>query len=113
MPNRLVLDFDLICLSSSSLSNLISPVLEIQFWHDYYDCGFYFGDYQKNQCGGNSFYSKTYHNSNPNDSIVMNISVDEINYSISGDFTLFDLTGSSPTVNVIFDDYPITVENIN
>ena len=113
VPNRLVLDFDLICLSSSSLSNLISPVLEIQFWHDYDGYGFYFGDYQKNQCGGNSFYSKTYHNSNPNDSIVMNISVDEINYNISGDFTLFDLTGSSPTVNVIFDDYPITVENIN
>ena len=43
----------------------------------------------------------------------MNINIDEINYNISGDFTLFDLTGSSPTVNVIFDDYPITVENIN
>ena len=113
MPNRLVLDFDLICLSSSSIPNLISPVLEIQFFHSYDGYSPYFGDYQKNQCGGNSFYSKIYHNSNPNDSIVMNISVDEINYSISGDFTLFDLTGSSPTVNVIFDDYPITVENIN
>tara|TARA_A100001388_G_scaffold190715_1_gene143518 strand:+ start:128 stop:712 length:585 start_codon:yes stop_codon:yes gene_type:complete len=113
VPNRLVLDFDLICLPSSNLSNNTSPILEIQFWHDYYDCGFNFGDYQKNQCGGNSFYSKIYHNSNSNDSIIMNISVDEINYNISGDFTLFDLTGSSPTVNVIFDDFPVAVENIN
>ena len=43
----------------------------------------------------------------------MNINIDEINYNISGDFTLFDLTGSSPTVNVILDDFPITIEVYN
>ena len=112
-PHRLVLDFGLICLTSSSTSNFTPQLIEIDFWHDYYDGGVFTGAYRKNQCGGNSFYSANYTNSNPNDSIVMNINIDEINYNISGDFTLFDLTGSSPTVNVILDDFPITIEVYN
>ncbi len=112
VANNLRLDFEFICMPNPSSANQTSPVIEIGINYHYSD-GWGAADYDKNQCGGNSFYAADYWFSNPNDSIIINLSVDEINYTISGDFTLFDLPGLKPTINVTLVDFPITIEDYN
>ena len=60
-----------------------------------------------------NFYSTSY-NSHPQssspDSIIVNlINIDEINYKISGDFTIIDPTGNTPNIDVVFSDVPMTI----
>ena len=55
------------------------------------------------------FYSTSY-SSNLYDSIVVNLTnVDEINYLISGDFSVLDLTGNKPNIDVVFSSVPMII----
>ena len=73
--------------------------------------------YYANYCdfGNSNFYSTSY-NSNPQssspDSITINLTnIDEVNYKLSGDFTVIDPSGNTPNIDVVFLDIPISISS--
>ena len=62
-----------------------------------------------------NLYSTSYNSqqlSSPPDSIILNlINIDEINYKVSGDFTVIDPTGNTPNIDVVFFDVPISISS--
>jgi hypothetical protein len=44
------------------------------------------------------------------DSIILNLTnIDEINYTVSGNFSIIDLSENIPNIDIVFADLPISI----
>ena len=61
----------------------------------------------------NTNYFSTFYNTNSiilPDSIIVNLTnIDEINYTVSGNFSIIDLSANKPNIDVVFADLPISI----
>ena len=62
--------------------------------------------------GGTPYFSVDY-STGVNDSIVFNLTnLDEVNFLISGDFSVIDVTGNRPNIDVVFSDVPLIINTM-
>ena len=91
---------------------ILTPIRRIIF--DYYpQISGGFLDYDAMYCefAGTPYFSVGY-NAGPGvgDSIVFNLTnLDEVNFLISGDFSVIDVTGNTPNIDVFFSDVPLII----
>ena len=69
-----------------------------------------YDEYNCNFDNTNYFSTSYYTNGTATDSIIVNLTnIDEINYKVSGDFSIIDLSGNKPNIDVVFSDIPISI----
>ena len=89
---------------------ILAPIRRIIF--DYYpEVPGGFLDYDAMYCefAGMPYFSVNY-NTGIGDSIVFNLTnLDEVNFLISGDFSVIDVTGNTPNIDVVFSDVPLII----
>tara|TARA_X000000368_G_scaffold399511_1_gene370551 strand:- start:485 stop:1057 length:573 start_codon:yes stop_codon:yes gene_type:complete len=88
----------------------LTPIRRIMF--DYFPSipgGLLSYDAMYCELAGTPYFSVDY-NTGINDSIVFNLTnLDEVNFLISGDFSVIDVTGNTPNIDVVFSDVPIII----
>ena len=101
-------DFNCNTIVPGTSTSVLSPVRRIVL--DYYpslSIGTCFYDSYYCDFNGSNYFSTNF---SSNDSIVVNLTnVDEINFLISGDFSIIDPTGNKPNIDVIFADVPVII----
>ena len=90
-------------------STSIPSPIRIIIINYYFSNGFQVG-YDAYYCGGNEFFSTFYNHNNNTDSIIVNLTnIDEVNYEISGDVSIIDLSGIKPNIDLTFVDVPVVI----